>query len=120
MKRCFCFWLLLAAMFLAGPQGISVLLAADLGGAEAPPPPPIIEEQPAPRRLDPDTDRHLDPERNGREERRSRRGIGADFWGGPYWGYGPRWGHPCETCRAACESDEEGLRCERCRIRCGW
>jgi hypothetical protein len=51
-----------------------------------------------------------------------RRGIGAGagFWGGPYWGYGPRWGHACEACRSACEGGGEDSYCERCRIRCGW
>jgi hypothetical protein len=48
-----------------------------------------------------------------------RKGFGA-FWGGPYWGYGPRWGHRCESCRADCEGDQEGPGCKRCRVRCGW
>lgn len=114
MKRCFCFLLLLAAVVLAEPQGSFPLMAADLEGAETPAPTDrqIVEEPPAPGRMDAEPDR--------REERKSRRGIGADFWGGPYWGYGPRWGHPCEACRATCEYDAEGARCERCRIRCGW
>jgi hypothetical protein len=114
MKRCFCFLVLLAAVFLAGPQGTSVLIAADLDDAEAPTrtAPQIVEEQPAPTQMD--------AERNDRDDRKTRKGIGADFWGGPYWGYGPRWGHPCEVCRATCESDQEGSRCERCRVRCGW
>jgi hypothetical protein len=114
MKRCFCILLMLAAVFLAGPEGTSALMAADLDGAEAPAPmtEPNAEEQPAPSQID--------AERIDRGERKSRKGIGADFWGGPYWGYGPRWGHPCEACRATCEADGEGSRCERCRVRCGW
>ncbi len=51
---------------------------------------------------------------------KERRGIGAGFWGGPYWGYGPRWGHACEACRSSCEDGGEDSYCERCRIRCGW
>lgn len=61
--------------------------------------------------------RFRDENRGDNEE---RKGIGARFWGGPYWGYGPRWGHPCQTCRSDCESESEGARCERCRVRCGW
>ncbi len=55
-----------------------------------------------------------------RDEESGRRGVGARFWGGPYWGYGPRWGHPCKTCRSDCESDEDSRRCKKCRVRCGW
>lgn len=113
MKRCFCLLLMLAAISLTGARGISTLMAADLSGNEAPS--PTVDggdEQPA--------SKQMDNERNGLSERKTRKGIGADFWGGPYWGYGPRWGHPCEACRASCESDSEGLRCERCRVRCGW
>ncbi len=49
-----------------------------------------------------------------------RKGAGAGFWGGPYWGYGPRWGHACETCRATCDGDSGSARCKRCQVRCGW
>jgi hypothetical protein len=119
MRPCLCIMVLLAALVLGGPQGNSGLMAADLDGAEnqetqeAPEsaPPPNAEEA-APKRPE--------NERGGRDERRLRRGIGADFWGGPYWGYGPRWGHPCESCRATCEAEEDSSRCERCRVRCGW
>jgi hypothetical protein len=52
-------------------------------------------------------------------ERKERKGLGG-FWGGPYWGYGPRWGHRCESCRADCDGDQNGPGCKRCRIRCGW
>lgn len=43
------------------------------------------------------------------------------FWGGPYWGYGARLGHPCRWCGANC-ADGEGndSRCRRCMSRCGW
>lgn len=42
------------------------------------------------------------------------------FWGGPYWGYGARFGHPCRWCRANCtESDEPDDKCKRCISRCG-
>lgn len=114
MKRCFCFLLMLAAVVLAGPRGISALMAADLAGAEAPALTTVqsADEQSAAKQMD--------SERNVLGERKSRKGIGAEFWGGPYWGYGPRWGHPCEACRATCETDREGSRCERCRLRCGW
>ena len=61
--------------------------------------------------------RFKDRNRDGESQ---KRGIGARFWGGPYWGYGPRWGHPCKTCRSDCESDEESRRCRKCRVRCGW
>jgi hypothetical protein len=59
-------------------------------------------------------------DRENLSEKKERRGVGAGFWGGPYWGYGPRWGHRCETCRSACEEDGDEARCQRCRIRCGW
>jgi hypothetical protein len=49
-----------------------------------------------------------------------RKGVGARFWGGPYWGYGARWGHPCDNCRSACVGGERSAYCERCRMRCGW
>ena len=54
------------------------------------------------------------------KEKPKRKGAGAGFWGGPYWGYGPRWGHPCESCRSNCEGDEKSADCKRCRVRCGW
>ena len=112
MKRRF--WFLLMLAIVVAQPGHVCAVAADLSGGE----PPArnngegAEEQPFRKPMDAD--------RNGREERRARRGIGADFWGGPYWGYGPRWGHPCEVCRTTCESDRDDTRCERCRIRCGW
>ncbi len=53
-------------------------------------------------------------------EKEDPNNLGARFWGGPYWGYGPRWGHPCQSCRSDCESEPEGGRCKRCRLRCGW
>lgn len=136
MRPCLCILVLLAAFVLGGPQGKSELMAADLEGAEnqevqeSPPrnaeeaapnaeeaAPNVEEAAPSAEETPP---RQLGNERSDRNERRSRRGIGADFWGGPYWGYGPRWGHPCESCRATCEADEDGSRCERCRVRCGW
>jgi hypothetical protein len=49
-----------------------------------------------------------------------RRGLGAQFWGGPYWGFGARLGHPCQTCRSTCEGGSRSAACERCRTRCGW
>ena len=114
MERRFCLLLMLAAFFLTGPGGISTLRATDLGGAEAPATTTAQggDEEPAAKQTD--------NERNILGERKSRKSIGAEFWGGPYWGYGPRWGHPCEACRATCETDGEGSRCERCRVRCGW
>jgi hypothetical protein len=53
-------------------------------------------------------------------QRKERKGLGAGFWGGPYWGYGPRWGHRCESCRSDCAGDQESAGCKRCRVRCGW
>jgi hypothetical protein len=53
-------------------------------------------------------------------ERKPRRGFGGGFWGGPYWGYGPRWGHRCESCRSSCDGDQDSSSCKRCRVRCGW
>jgi hypothetical protein len=113
MKRRFCFLLMLAAVFLAGPGAFSTLLATDLAD-EAP---AITTVQSGDERPE---SKQMDSERNILGERKSRKSIGAEFWGGPYWGYGPRWGHPCEACRATCENDQEGSRCERCRVRCGW
>lgn len=49
-----------------------------------------------------------------------RESLGAGFWGGPYWGYGPRWGHRCETCKSNCDEDSGSRACKKCRIRCGW
>jgi hypothetical protein len=130
MRPCLCILVLLAAFVLGGPQGKSELMAADLEGAEnqevqESPPPTAEEAAPSAEEAAPSAEeapaRQLENEPSrGRDGRRSRRGIGADFWGGPYWGYGPRWGHPCESCRATCEADEDGSRCERCRVRCGW
>ena len=114
MKRRFCFLLLLAAVFLAGPGEFSALMATDLGAE-----PPSITTVQGGGDEQPET-RQRDSERNILGERKSRKSIGAEFWGGPYWGYGPRWGHRCEACRATCETDQEGSRCERCRVRCGW
>ena len=113
MKRRFCLLLMLAAVLLAGPGEFSALMATDLGAE----PPAITTVQGGDEQ--PET-RQRDSERNILGERKSRKSIGAEFWGGPYWGYGPRWGHPCEACRATCETDQEGSRCERCRVRCGW
>jgi hypothetical protein len=43
------------------------------------------------------------------------------FWGGPYWGYGARFGHPCRWCRSNCTDNGGGdERCRRCISRCGW
>jgi hypothetical protein len=114
MKRRFCFVLMLAAAFLAGPGGIPALMATDLPGGEAP---AVTTVQSGEEQAEP---KQMESERNVLGERKRRKSIGAEFWGGPYWGYGPRWGHPCEACRVTCENDREGSRCERCRVRCGW
>ena len=114
MKRRFCFLLMLAAVFLTGPGAFSTLMATDLTGSEAPAITTVQRDEERSER------KRMDSERNNLGERKSRKSIGAEFWGGPYWGYGPRWGHPCEACRATCENDREGSRCERCRVRCGW
>jgi hypothetical protein len=44
----------------------------------------------------------------------------TQYWGGPYWGYGARFGHPCEACREECGVGKKTPACERCRMRCGW
>jgi hypothetical protein len=44
----------------------------------------------------------------------------TEYWGGPYWGYGARFGHPCEACRKECEFGKKTPTCDRCRMRCGW
>lgn len=118
MKRFSCLLLLLAVISLMGAGSVSALKAADLSGNDAPT--AQGSDEPAAQGSDEPASRPIDNERNAVSERKTRKGIGADFWGGPYWGYGPRWGHPCEACRASCEADSEGLRCERCRVRCGW
>lgn len=56
----------------------------------------------------------------GRGDRASRKTIGAQFWGGPYWGYGARLAHPCEACRSNCKGGGGESYCDRCRARCGW
>lgn len=133
MRPCLGILVLLAALVLGGPQGNSEVLAADLDGVENQEPqdapdnaqPPSAEEtapnvEEAVPNVEEASPKPIENERAGREDHRVRKGIGADFWGGPYWGYGPRWGHPCESCRATCEADEDSSRCERCRVRCGW
>lgn len=106
--------LLFAIFFLAVAGETSALRAKDLAGADKPALMTVQSSDDQPE------SKQMDEERNVPGERKSRRSIGAEFWGGPYWGYGPRWGHPCEACRATCEADQEGSRCERCRVRCGW
>lgn len=49
-----------------------------------------------------------------------RKPASARFWGGPYWGYGARLGHPCNNCRSVCTGSERSVYCDRCRMRCGW
>lgn len=58
----------------------------------------------------------------GRERRpQPRNEGGADrFWGGPYWGYGARLGHPCRWCSQNCAGGRDDERCRRCESRCGW
>jgi len=55
-------------------------------------------------------------------ERREPRpdGGGNRFWGGPYWGYGARLGHPCRWCSSNCADGRNDERCRRCESRCGW
>lgn len=43
------------------------------------------------------------------------------FWGGPYWGYGARFGHPCRWCQSNCgDGEQDEARCRRCESRCGF
>ncbi len=59
--------------------------------------------------------------KHGKARRRGEhKSLGARFWGGPYWGYGARLGHPCKICRKACRGGKKSARCNRCRSRCGW
>lgn len=114
MKRCICLLLLSAALIFAGakhgsafPSLSLTFVALDMDG--------LTEAG------DKKADREdFNAEKSGGEAKPQRKGAG--FWGGPYWGYGPRWGHPCQTCRSDCEGDSEAesARCERCRVRCGW
>lgn len=56
--------------------------------------------------------RPFPPRPEGRENR---------FWGGPYWGYGARLGHPCRWCGSNCaDGGGDDSRCRRCMSRCGW
>jgi hypothetical protein len=114
MKRCL-FLLLMTVAFML-PDAASLRAWPAAGGDEvagrAPLAAPVAEEDRGGRERGGD--------RNSLGEKKRRKGIGAEFWGGPYWGYGPRWGHPCNTCRAECESDQGSARCQRCRVRCGW
>lgn len=59
------------------------------------------------------------PEINKSMEPRKRNGQ-TQYWGGPYWGYGARFGHPCDVCRNECGAGKKTPDCERCRMRCGW
>ncbi|WP_125461780.1 MULTISPECIES: hypothetical protein [Rhodomicrobium] len=114
MKRCLCLLLIVSGLLFAGsPAAFAFPL---IGKAYSP-----LAEQSLADKADDDRGRKLlRSERKLDEEKKERKSLGAGFWGGPYWGYGPRWGHPCESCRASCEGDEDGNRCRRCRMRCGW
>jgi hypothetical protein len=111
MKRCICLLLMSAALIFAGakhgsafPSLSLIFVAVDMEG--------LTEAG------DKKGDREpFEAEEQGSEAKPKRKGAG--FWGGPYWGYGPRWGHPCQSCRSDCESDDDSARCKRCRVRCG-
>jgi hypothetical protein len=114
MKRCLCLLLMTVVMMVAGARNPSARPALPDAGA-------FSQTGLAMQVSEEDRIRKLPaPDRSAVGEGKQRKGMGAEFWGGPYWGYGPRWGHPCQTCRAECESDRDGNRCERCRLRCGW
>lgn len=114
MKRCFCLFFALSFLTLcAGQSAIAFSPDKGFANSNAELLVYVIDDQ----------------ERRGKtfgadpqdlSEKKERKGIGAGFWGGPYWGYGPRWGHACESCRSSCASGEDNAQCQRCRVRCGW
>jgi len=114
MKRRLSILLILAGLFFAGAQDGSAFSLMTDGAV---PSAGYILTDTAD---DDDRGRKLLNQERYLEDRKERKGIGAGFWGGPYWGYGPRWGHPCQSCRASCDEEQEGARCQRCRMRCGW
>jgi hypothetical protein len=116
MKRCLCLLLVMSYLLVAASPAAFAFgrLAEAYSG---------LSEQSLADPADDDSGRgERRVESEDLRDKKERKSLGARFWGGPYWGYGPRWGHPCESCRAACEGDDEddGNRCRRCRMRCGW
>lgn len=109
MKRCFCL-----ALIIAGT------LAANGEAAFASPFAPVLGENLAANNVVLADDNAERRQRDPKDRKRAPKGLGARFWGGPYWGYGPRWGHPCRQCRSTCESGKDSSECRRCRLRCGW
>ncbi|MGF1621579.1 MAG: hypothetical protein ACFCUR_13315 [Rhodomicrobiaceae bacterium] len=115
MKRCLYLLVLSLTLILGGLNSASAVPYAALELA-------VLDD--GPLLLDAD-DKKEGRKRLGsgnRKERggKLREGVGAGFWGGPYWGYGPRWGHRCETCKSNCDEDNGSRACKKCRIRCGW
>lgn len=109
MKRCFCLAIIIAGMLTASGNAVSAsAFMAAFGGNPTASIVVLADDH--------DKDARPDP----KDQKSIRRGLGARFWGGPYWGYGPRWGHPCRQCRTICESEDDSADCRRCRLRCGW
>lgn len=109
MKRCYCLALIIIAGIWAG-SGSDASASAyrfALGGNSVPTSIILADDQENDKRRD-------------SKDKPARRGLGARFWGGPYWGYGPRWGHPCRKCQSTCENENDSAECRRCRLRCGW
>ena len=115
MKRCICLLLLSFTFGLGGPGGASAVPFASLELA-------AFEDGQQVRHADDRKEgkRLVEPGKKKGRGGSLREGVGARFWGGPYWGYGPRWGHRCETCKADCDENSGGSSCKKCRIRCGW
>lgn len=114
MKRWICLLLIMSGVLLAGLQTASSHMS--IAKAFSTP----AEDGLAYTGDDDNSRKTLRAERNKLDDKKERKGLGATFWGGPYWGYGPRWGHACESCRTGCEGGQNSARCERCRVRCGW
>ncbi len=115
MKRCLCLVVLSLTLALGGWGGASALPYAALELA-------VLDAGPVLLDADGKNEGRKLFGSGGRKERggKLREGVGAGFWGGPYWGYGPRWGHRCETCKSNCNEDSGSKVCRKCRIRCGW
>ncbi len=118
MKRCLCFLALFCSLVLAGGQAGFAFPSGSEGT--------VLVKARAVVQIEDDRGgrgggRRFRFGRGDFDKPRERRSIGAGtFWGGPYWGYGPRWGHACKSCRSSCEDGGDNARCERCRLRCGW
>jgi len=111
MKRLI--WLLVLPAILS-LGGISGLAAYPAPGATMVAP----ETGPLTKAIDEKRRRQFRDSRRGRNGGDRRNGVGARMLGGPYWGYGPRWGRNCDDCRARCADGSNNARCRRCRTEC--